>query len=151
MKLPAAALLALALAGCGKAPPPDCAAVTRQWPACFDKHRDDFRAFLMNCIPYDEPERIAGSWVRDFEFEQFYEGQAIPFDQAWQFRPRTVTLLADVPVPRDAQGRLLASVSWVEFEGRRPLCDAIPQESTLIVDRVLSERIVEARLSEWQD
>ena len=151
MKLPATALIGLALAGCSDAPPADCQTAIREWPQCFDRYRDRPRAFFLNCIPYAAPERMAGSWARDFEFEEFYENQTIPLAQAIRFRPRSVRLLLDAPLHRDANGTLQASVSWIEFEGRRPVCDIIPEERMIVVDRVVSERIVEIRPSEWQD
>jgi hypothetical protein len=143
----------LMVASCGTSASPDCAKVRKEWPRCLEtyENRPDLaREFFLNCLGYSEPQRIAGTWARDFEFNEFYEGQRVPFEQAWQFRLRSIPLLSDVPVPKAAEAKGQASVAWIEFEGRRPLCDVIPEDGTILVDRIYSMRVIEARPSKWQ-
>lgn len=138
------------LAACSASPPPDCNEIAKQIPECMGKYADmNSRDILLKCEPYSKPQRIAGTWAHDFEFDEFYEAREIAAEEAWKYRDRSTELLTDAPLMTDAAGVTQATVSYVIFEGRRPLCDLGGWKNWLIVDRILSERIIEARASEW--
>lgn len=150
MKSPALALAAIAFSNCASSEPVDCRVVQAQMPACLERFADrGGRAFLVGCQPYSEPQRIAGTFVEDFEFNEFFEGRRVSPDRAWQFPERSTRLDIERPLHLDAAGNPMAIVTYLVFEGRRPLCDLIPEERWLIVDRIVSEQPIQVRQSEW--
>lgn len=119
-------------------------------PACLDGFADkDGRAFLIGCQPYSETQRIAGTFAEDFEFNEFIEGSKISANEAWQIRERSTKLDIEQPLHLDTDGNPKAIVTYLVFDGRRPLCDLIPEERWLIVDRIVSEEPIELRRSGW--
>ncbi len=147
MKLAGLALSSLILAGCAPAQPLDCKAVARQMLQCTANKGGQTSFF--ECQPYSKSQRIKGTFAYDFEFNEFYEGRKISADHAWQFPERSTKLLIGKPLHLDANGNPKEIVTYLVFEGRRPLCDLIPEERWLIVDRIISEELIRARQSTW--
>jgi hypothetical protein len=142
------------IGACGNQPnpasAPDCRAAAAKLDGCVKATIDKgVRVLLLTCIPYSKPQRIAGTWAGDFEFHPFFDGQEVSVDRALS-NPQPLTILSDDPQQAtNSVGIPQTTVKYIEFNGRRPLCDLSPGETVLIVDRIVSERIIGTRPSPW--
>ena len=146
--LPCAALV---LGACAREKQNDCP-TEQELQQCIDRVAAKGQTFSWDsCLPYSEPSQITGIHIRDFEQNVFLEGATAVPAQPWSTFPVPhVKLDLERPARTDAEGRKLATVSRLRFTGRRPLCVATPEESWLMVDKVLSEEIIESKPSEFQ-
>jgi hypothetical protein len=117
----------------GEAPQPDCEAIERKIWACMDEAPGSSAyEVLVECADaYSGAERIEGTWSSDFEQWVSLLMPASSFD-----------------LTEDAKGEPQAAVYYLEFIGRRPLCPS-PLMTSLVVDRVLSRRLIEIRPYGW--
>ncbi len=129
---------------------PDCRAAAAKLDGCVKANMDKgARTLLLTCIPYSKPQRIAGTWAGDFEFHPFFDGQEVTVDRALS-NPQPATRLSEDPeLATNAAGIPQTTVKYIEFDGRRPLCDLTPGETVLVVDRIVSARTIGTRPSPW--
>jgi hypothetical protein len=149
MKLALGMIVGAVVASCSASPPTNCEDAEQNLLQCMSEYGPiGSRELLLNCVPYSKSERISGTWAHGFEFNEFYEGEAVSVHDALQSQERSVKLLEPEnyfekfkPVP--------TRVSTIVVEGRRPLCNFFPdeayQESWIVVDRIISERTVFSR------
>ena len=100
------------------------------------------RAMLLKCLPFSEPEKIAGLWVVGFEKNDFFEGRR-PTGRSIITRASDTKLVAVDDVRSTAPYDALE----VELTGRRLLCPTNPVQPHLIVAndlRVKSRRRLRA-------
>ena len=145
-------ILAIALlSGCDEAAEPDCDAVREEIFECMDWIGErPIMGDLDDCIPMQQPETIEGTWAQGFEFNQFYEGRRLTFDEAFQFPETTTSVWPQEGI--EAVGDPEAnSVVYVSFEGRRPVCDASDDHRDIWMDRVIASEVIEERPSAWYE
>ena len=130
---------------------PDCKLDEAKLRACMKKYAGRDYELFSSCLRYSEPERIAGTWSRNFEWNEFYEGRELSSQEAFRLQQPSVGLLARSTggLPRDSKGVRLRTVSYIEFIGRRPLCDVTPGYRTLLIDSMILERTIDAEPSVW--
>ena len=151
-----AVILAFAFVGACSAdgPPESCPAQDdERYNRCISEHlQKNLRSFVEKCLPAVEPARHEGTWATDFEFDVFSEGRELTPKDAWQY--------PDHPTGLDVQGTPLesfatdknASVLYIEFVGRKVPCGVMgPDNDLILVDKVTSRRVIEARPSTWYD
>jgi hypothetical protein len=128
----------------------DCKLDEAKLRTCMQKYNGREYELFSNCLRYSKPERIAGTWSRDFEWNEFFEGREVPRSGV-QFQRPSISLLprSTGGLPRDSNGVRLATIAYVEFIGRRPLCDITPGYRTLLIDSMISERTIDAQPSVW--
>lgn len=105
----------------------------------------------MALVPFDQPERISGTWVFDFEVNQFFENQTeVPQDWWRSDGAMTYLIIEGSSLDDLVSGTRDRYAVDVSFDGRRELCelDHSP-DSTIMVDRVVSLRVIEQEPSEW--
>lgn len=88
-----------------------------------------------------EPQRFTGTWVTDFEFNEFHEGQVLTAEEAWHLRDATDRLWG-AALERHASENS-AYVMEVEFVGRYPLCYLAEPGRDIIVDDLIRARTIE--------
>ena len=143
MKRSLAFLLIFTLSACENGTPVDCRAVYRKIPQCLDRAASDGSKFRWDeCIPYSRHVIISGVWASAFEFNEFREGAFADQSDPWHVADVSTRLDLDRPAHKNAAGENIGTVSQISFIGRRPLCVVTPEESWLIVDRVLSEEVI---------
>lgn len=118
---------------------------------CFSANsKESFRSFVKECLPPVDQSRFEGTWATDFEFDEFFEGQELAADDAWQFRDHTTKLEVEGTTLEPFTTDKNASVLYVEFSGRKVPCGIFgPDYDVIVVDRVISRRVIESRPSEW--
>lgn len=137
--------LSLALAGCGTAPPRDCEQVKQRFGQCLDENAHaGSRELFLACIPYSGTAHIEGTWITGFETNYFHEAPGVVRPEN---TPRewsgTELDIEGTPLVKQ-QGSLTGSaVIDVSFEGRRPLCDFLHVPRVIMVDRVISAKVIE--------
>ena len=150
----AATAACIVAAACGNQPDPadqpDCGAAEARLDACLGANAaKGSRAFLLACIPYSKPQRIAGTWAGDFEYNVFFDGQQVTVDRALSAPTPSVVLEGAPDLEKDSAGRKQTTVEYIEFDGRRPLCNLDPGHTVLVVDRIVSRRIIRTQPSPW--
>lgn len=145
---------AISVAACEQDKPIDCREVYRELDACVEtvlSEANDADFAIDQCLPYSEPITITGLFVEDFEYNVFLEGPYAHQTDPWEIPLFETKLLWGRERERHEgpDGKKLATVSRVTFEGRRPLCKALPDEQWIIVDRLIEEEIVRSRPSEF--
>ncbi|QWC56934.1 hypothetical protein F7D01_07340 [Erythrobacter sp. 3-20A1M] len=124
----------------------DCEAVAREIYACVGDDADR----ITSCIPFSRPARLSGVWTSDFEHNVFFEDDASESDM--DDLARFERYVVEYPELTGA-GEALRSVKQgkdavivhLSFIGRRPLCDPIHSRPWILVDKVISHRILEKR------
>ena len=138
------------VAACGQNKPLDCREVYRELDVCFEQEMSaGGQLKLDKCLPYSDPVTITGLYAHDFEYNVFLEGPYADQQDPWEVPLFTSKLLWDHDLHKGADGKHLATVSRVTFEGRRPLCLALPDEQWIIVDRLIEEEVVQSRPSDF--
>lgn len=137
------------IGSCTQDRPLDCGQVQRAISSCMDgkvANRGD-RAFFEACIPMLKAKTFKGSWSRDFEFNVFRENQTVKADQAFNLPARWVELVVEGTALDKLQKPGAAQVFQVSFIGRKPVCNLTEPVSYVLVDRILSARLVNERPS----
>ena len=138
-------LIVGALTACSDERPVDCKVLRDEAFACMDRTAEtgerNVGAIFDECVPMSEPQRFTGTWVTDFEFNQFHEGQVLPAEEAWQHQDATDRLWGDA-LERHASDNS-AYVMEVEFVGRYPLCNLTEPGRDIIVDDLIHARTIE--------
>jgi hypothetical protein len=96
------------------------------------------------CFSMDKPERFSGTWSTDFEWSQFYSGQTLSGDKAWRYQNPPVVLVTEGSKLEKYVNADLANVVEVEFIGRRPSCNLKGHKRYIVVDQVITDRVIEA-------
>ncbi len=97
------------------------------------------RELILACMPLSEQQKISGTWVFGFELNEFYEGTP-PSRDALAHHAGDTSLEPDPNVPNDGRYRTFRVV----FVGRRELCDGGVPRHTILIDRMLSSKLVAA-------
>lgn len=156
MRIALLVVVMLALASCaeaeGEAPPLNCEVVDRDISACLmDRSAGPFHVDCMALVPFGQPERISGTWVFDFEVNQFFENQTeVPQDWWRSDGPMTYLIIEGSSLDDLVSGTRNRYAVNVSLYGRRELC--VPDhslDSSIKVDRVVSLRVIEQEPSEW--
>ena len=138
----------LSVAACGQSEALDCREAYRELDACAEKVLAGGGEFQWDqCLPYSAPLIITGLFAHDFEYNVFLEGPYADQRDPWETPLFASKLAWDHDLHKGADGKQLATVSRVTFEGRRPLCLALPDEQWIIVDRLIEEEVVQSRPS----
>lgn len=156
MRIAVLVLVTLALTSCAEAereaPSLECEVADRDLTACLmDRSAGPLQVDCMALVPFDQPERISGTWVFDFEVNQFFENQTeVPQDWWRSDGAMTYLIIEGSSLDDLVSGTRDRYAVDVSFDGRRELCDLDHSpDSTIMVDRVVSLRVIEQEPSEW--
>lgn len=134
-----------ALSACGAEPPTNCAVARKKVYACIDRITKAGRPSSDNifdvCVPMADPRRFRGTWAKDFEFNEFHEGQKIKAEDAWQHHEPTTRLWGDALEQYTSDE--MAYVIEIEFVGRRPVCNFTEPVRDIVVDDLIRTDIIE--------
>lgn len=143
--------MSLALVGCGASERVDCEHVRTQFWQCFEDTsamgNDQDR--LPKCMPYSAPMRITGTWATSFEYNQFFEGRSVAPEEAMRSPEKSTYLdVSGTPLTEYEGSPQTSTVVDIEFIGRRPVCDVLHDYRVVMVDRLISRRVIERRAYE---
>ena len=140
-----ALLIVGVLTACSDERPVDCEVLRDQAIACMDRvagsGERNSDAIFEECVPMSEPQRFTGTWVTDFEFNEFHEGQVLSAEEAWQHTDPTDRLWGDAVEGYASDNS--ANVMEVEFHGRYPLCNLTEPGRDIVVDDLIRTRTIQ--------
>jgi hypothetical protein len=141
----------VSLSGCSDAQPIDCEVVEQEVFACLDRYTDggEIRSFFEECVPMAHAQRFRGTWATTFEYNEFYNGKLVTAEEAWQFPQPSTNLVVDDTDLEKFEVDDLANVLEVEFIGRRPICNLTDPVRDILVEKVISVRVIDERPSGW--
>lgn len=133
-------------ASCRADQPVDCIQANRDIFSCVDGNPSVLEEGRLDiCIPHSEPIKVTGVWVSDFEWNVFHEDDGSSRNSKIG---KYESYLAELPELHgdkklsEIGARNGAIIGRITFIGRRPLCNPYYGRPSILVDRVMSWKVI---------